>query len=407
MKNKIILSLFCSAMVTTSYGKGLYYIPNDTEDAVPISWSVGVSAMWDDNVTPVSPFNEESSMSLNPFVGVSFVSVTPQTTWNVYARLGAVYYFDKPTTMQDDVYSQSRASVSLTHRFNERLRFVSNNSLAYELEPDYAYGFATDRRSGEYFFWRTDNALGYRWSERFATYTGFVLDGLKYRDSSDADRVSWTVYNQFRYQLTPRTVGTATYRYQKSEGGGVASDQAYQFLLVGVEHRFSPNTILVVNAGGQLRDDLGQFGSDGSNPYIDMTLRTQVNEQFSISGFLRYGVEFYDTVQQQGPVIIEYDDKMTLRVGIQGSYQVSPDLTLFSGIDYIYGSYQDGFNVVNGGRGLQDAEEKLFNISIGASMKLTEYLFGSVSYNFTNSNSDFNNSSYDRNRVSLGLNAEF
>mgnify|MGYP006197706853 CR=1 FL=1 len=43
-------------------------------------------------------------------------------------------------------------------------------------------GFATTRQLGEYFYWQTDNALGFRWTERLGSYTGFQLTGLDYDD---------------------------------------------------------------------------------------------------------------------------------------------------------------------------------------------------------------------------------
>ena len=87
----------------------------------------------------------------------------------------------RPSYM-DDINTQSRAGISLTHRFSERLRFSSRNFISYELEPDYSYGYASSRQTGAYFFWQTDNSLGFRWTERFATYTGVRLSGTKYAD---------------------------------------------------------------------------------------------------------------------------------------------------------------------------------------------------------------------------------
>ena len=97
---------------------------------------------------------------------------------------------------------------------------------------------------------------------------------MDYQDSSVSDRFTWLVHNQFRYQLTPQTVGTATYRYGQTDAGGIANDSTNQYILVGIEHRFSPNTILVANAGAQIRDYDGTSGDSGTNPYFDLTLRT-------------------------------------------------------------------------------------------------------------------------------------
>jgi hypothetical protein len=41
------------------------------------------------------------------------------------------------------------------------------------------------------------------------------------------------------------------------------------------------------------------------------------------------------------------------------------------------------------------------------SMQLNDWLYANASYNFTNSDSDILNRDYDRNRISVGMRAEF
>lgn len=407
MKTNLATTLIGLIAATSAFGSGLYYVPNDMENSIPVVWTVGIDAVWDDNTTPGGINDGDESFSLNPYVGVSFVNVTPQTTIDVYARLGVIYYLDEPNAIgTDDTYGQARAGVNVTHRFNERLRFVSRNFLAYELEPDYSYGFASSRQLSEYFYWQTDNSIGYRWTERFATYTGFQLTGLDYDNVANADRFTWTLYNQFRYQLSPQSVLTASYRYSETEGDGFASDSTNQYLLVGLEHRFSPNTILIVSAGAQLRDVDGSGGNDSTNPYLEAAIRSSVNTQFSVSAFIRYGVEDYDTVVLVPVGPAEYDERLTLRVGVSGEYQLSPSLSLFGGVNVISTSYESGNNVFTNAP-VGDSDETLFNAYIGASIKFTEFLYGTLTYNFTDSDSDVLNRTYDRNRVSVGLRAEF
>ncbi len=406
MKSKFALALLSVAACSAAYGKGLYYVPNDTEETVPLRWSVGLTAIYDDNTSPGGAFDGDETFSLNPYVGLSFVSVTPQTTWDVYARLGVIYYLDEPQGLGDDTYGQSKIGVSLTHRFNERLRLVSNSYLSYELEPDYSYGFATTRQLGEYLYYQTDNALGYRWTERFATYSGFQINGLSYDDVANADRFTWTLYNQFRYQVSPQTVVTATYRYSQTDADGLASDSTNHYALVGAEYRFSPTTIGILNVGAQFRDVEG--GESNTNPYVELNLNSQVNQQFSVRSFLRYGAEDYDTVFGNARGFFEYDNRLTLRLGVSGAYQLSPVLSLFAGVDLINTSYEEG-QLVRNGASVRDADENLVNAYIGATYQFNDTFSGSVSYSYINSDADapINGRDYDRNRISVGVNAEF
>ncbi|MBC7979174.1 MAG: hypothetical protein H7Y36_01265 [Armatimonadetes bacterium] len=403
MKSKLSIGLFGLLSAVSVSAQGLYYVGSEAKDSLPLKWVVGTNVTYDDNVSPGTG-TEEDSVGFNPYVGVSFVSITPQTTWDVYARLGLIYYLDAPTGgNSEDLSSQSRAGVNLTHRFNERLRFSSRNFISYELEPDYSYGYATSRQVGEYFYWQSDNSIGYRWTERFATYSGLRLTGADY-DVDNNDRFTWELYNQLRYQLGPQTVLTGDYRYAQTNGDGVASDSTDQYVLVGVEQRFSPNTIGIFRVGAQFRSV--DNGGDNTSPYAELALNSQVTQQFNVRAFTRYGMEFYDTVRPVTGGLAEFSDRSTLRIGVSSEYAVSPMFSVFGGVDYIPSSFQDG-ELVTSGASVGDADESIVNAHIGVSMKFNDFLTGTASYNFTNSTSDFANNDYDRNRFSVGLSAEF
>jgi hypothetical protein len=414
MKRKIYLTL--AALFTTgvaAHAQGLYLIGNDSDEPMPLKWVVGASLIYDDNVNAgfsAPGVGKEDSFAINPYVGLSLVSISPQTTWDVYGRLGTIYYIDAPRGA-DDFNSQSRLGINLTHRFSERLRFSSQNFISYEMEPDYSYGAASTRNNGEYFFWQADNSVGFRWTERLATYTGLRLSGTDYGSQvANNDRLTWEVYNQFRYQLSPQTVLTADYRYGQTSGNGVASDSTNQYLLLGAEHRFSPNTIGILRAGAQFRDV--DNGTNTNSPYVEAALNWQATQAFSLRSYARYGIEDYDTVQSFPTGLVEYSDRRTLRFGISGEYVINPMVSLFGGVDYLPTSFQDGrvVQVFPPGPGPvpADADEDIINAYIGISYRLNDFLTATASYNFTNSSSDLSSSrEYDRNRISIGVSAEF
>lgn len=406
MKLKYSLGLIGLLSTLSASAQGLYYVGSEAQESIPLKWVVGASITYDDNVTPGLGAKQDS-VSLSPSVGLSFVSITPQTTWDVYARLGLVYYFDAPSTgNSQDINSQSRIGVNLTHRFSERLRFSSRNFVSYELEPDYSYGYASSRQMGEYFYWQTDNSVGFRWTERFATYTGFSLTGADY-DVQNNDRFTWELYNQLRYQLGPQTVLTGDYRYSQTSGANQSSDSTNQYVLLGAEQRFSPNTIGIIRVGAQFREV--DLGSSNTSPYLELALNSQVTQQLSVRAFTRYGIESYDTVRTLASNgLVEFDDRKTLRVGIASEYAFSPIFSIFGGVDYIPTSFEGGRQIPSvAGSSVADQKEDLINTYIGASMKFNDFLTGTVSYNFTNSSSDFSNNDYNRNRISLGVSAEF
>lgn len=409
MKIKVSAGFISLVAAGAASAQSLYYVGSEAQESVPLKWVVGLSAFYDDNVNAGGFAPEADSFGLNPYVGLSFVNITPQTTWDVYARLGLVYYLDAPPGV-DEANSQSRVGFDLTHRFNERLRFSSRNFVSYEINPDYSYGYASSAQLGEYFFWQSDNSVGYRWTERVATYTGLVLTGTSYPDASnsDNDQMGWELYNQFRYQLGPQTVLTLDYRYGQTSADGNASDTTDQFLLAGAEHRFSPNTIGIVRAGAQFHEVDG--GDSYTSPYLEFAMNSQVNQQLSVRAYTRYGIEGYDTVQLD-PVagLVEYNDTRALRIGVSAEYAISPMLSVFGGVDYMPTRYQGAQSLTNPpfAGNIGDLDQDIINLNLGLSYKLNDMLTGSLTYNYTDSTSDIAGQDYDRNRISLGLSAEF
>lgn len=402
MKRKIPFGLLGLLAAGSASAQGLYYLGTEAQESLPLKWVVGTSVIYDDNVSPgFGP--QESSWGINPYVGLSFVSISPQTTWDIYVRLGMIYYADAPDGM-DEVNPQSRLGVNLTHRFSERLRFSSRNFISYELEPDYSYGYASSRQTGAYFFWQTDDSLGFRWTERFATYTGIRVTGTDYQDVDNNNRLTWEVYTQGRYQLSPQTVLTLDYRYSQTSGDGAFTDTSDNYLLLGVEHRFNPTTVGLIRAGAQFHSVDG--GDDSTSPFVEFALNSQINQQFNIRSYARYGIETYNNIQFLNGQTVEFDDQQVLRIGVSAEYAISPMFSVFGGIDYIPTSYAGG-EVVNGGGSVDDQSSDIFNAYIGLSVKFNDYLTGTASYNYTDSNSDFAGGTYDRNRISIGLSAEF
>lgn len=380
----------------------------EVDQAYPLTWTAGLNIGYDDNANN-SNDNEDSSLFGNAYVGAAFVSTSPQTTTTFGAQVGVIHYFDdvdRDFTLNgisdDSDQTSFTASVylNLTHRISERLRFVSNNSLAYELEPDYTIGIAGTPIVSNYFRYYTDQAIGYRWTERLATYSGFRIDGITYDDLDNQDRFTWSLYHNFRYQLTQQTVATLNYRYSETEGDGPISDSTNQFVTAGIEHRFSPRAVAVVRAGVQIRDVDG--GESGTSPFGEASINVQANEQFSWRGFARYSIEDYQRSPRGGGI---FSDNQALRLGVSGTYQVSQPLALIGGVNYINYDYEDG--IPFGGVTPGDVSEDLINAYIGFNLALTDSLSLNGRYNYTDFSSDIDNADYQRNRFSLGVSTTF
>ena len=405
--------LLYSFLFASASAQGLYQASNSAEEPMPLKWGVGANVIFDDNVA--SAEQKVSSIGFNPALTLAVTSTTPQTIWDVNGRLGLIYYPSPPKigtgpTAQpiDDLSNQSRLSANLSHNFTERLRFTSNNMASREREPEYAYGIASGRQGantgGEYISLNTDNSFGFRWTQRIGTVTGLKLGQITNpgtSKSSDSDRITYELHHQFRFQYSKQSVITGDYRYVEGTASGTNSqDSTDHYLALGDEYRFSPNTIGILKAGTQLHDIVG--GKSSTSPYLDASASSQVNKQLALKIFTRYSLESEGLYRDD----VNYSAHQALRVGVTGDYMISPKFSIITGFDYIPSTYQDGLSSIPK-TDTSDKSESLINAYVTASVKFNDFLSGSISYTFTDQTSDFQTANYNRNRISLGLNANF
>ncbi|MDC0088254.1 outer membrane beta-barrel protein [Akkermansiaceae bacterium] len=420
MKKNILTGSIILASMGVASAQGLYDIaPSFTEkESSPIKWTAGLSVGVDDNVSPSTLFAEDDSIGfLNAFVTASLRSITPQTTWDAYATVGGRLYFDEPVGSGDDLIPQFSIGLNASHQVNERLRLVSSNSAAYQSEPDFENGFAGNSQTGDYLSYNTTNSVGYRWSERLGTFTGFGINGLDFNQGDLNDRVSYSLFHNFRYNLNEQTILTAGYRYRHSRNRGFAGDADSHIITAGVERRLNQSTVFSVKAGVQVRDVDG--GASNTSPYVEAALRSQVNEQFSIRSFLRLSQEEFGTTLSlvnlgQGFTNFNnatYDENRTLRIGVDAEYRVSRPLTLLAGFDFVNTEYSDGRSrrsFIDGSTLLlPDEDQNVYNLFVGFSYEVSQDIFFTGTYNYTTSDSDLGGRDYDRNRASLGVRVTF
>ena len=391
--------------------------PDDGEtESLPLAYTAGVTFGYDGNPTPTFN-NDDEAFYGQAYVGATFLANGPQTTFNFGAQVGVIHYFDNldiPGQAVDDTTGTASLYLNWTHRTSERLRFVSQNFASYELEPDYSTGYQAQRQNGNYFRWSTNNAVGYRWSDRVGTYSGVKLDGISFDDIQNGDRTTFTLFNDFRYQLSDRTVATFSYRHAETSANGNVSDATNQFLLGGLEHRFNQRSTGILRVGAQIRDV--ENGRSSNSPYVEGSFRTAINSQLSLRSYVRYGVEDFQRNVAAPPVIVVvgnnvflqsrsavYANTDTLRLGVTADYSVSQDLVLSGGINYAALNYND----LQVGNLASSVDDEFLNVFVGVSLRVTDNVSVNARYNFEDLTSDIGARGYDRNRFSLGASTQF
>jgi len=397
------ISAFSLLAAGAASAQGIFNIvPNDdATESLPLKYSVSATLGYDDNVTPTRTGSDQTSTFGRLDLGVDYVNITPQTNFNLNASVGIRHYFDDVDDVSES-QGNGRIALNIAHRVSERLRLVTRNYVNYGLEADYRYDAPGDGSLEEFLFISTDNAIGYKWTDRLATYSGVRYDSISYEDDFRNDVTNLTFYNQFRYIGSPSTVYTLDYRYRLGDvDGGRDSDN--HFVLLGIEKRISETAVFLAKAGAQFRDVDG--GESSTSPFVELGYRSKVNEQFNVRANLRYGVEDYGTVFSNALGTTIFDTSQTLRIGIAADYNLSPTVILTGGVNYIHTDFEDGtFNNVSTG----DNDLDLINLYVGVTYRINTALSANATYNYTDSSSDETLSrDYDRSRFQLGLTYQF
>jgi len=378
-----------SAISGVANAQGLFDVnPNEIEsESSPLRYNVGASLGYDDNVNPTSGVAEESSAYAKIYLGANLVTRGPRTAWDISAVVSQTRYFD---TDNNQDTTNARIAFNLNHRINDRMRVVSRNFFNYGIDLGNFYGPLTTRQFDEYTYLSTDNAIGYRWNDRLATYTGVTFSSLDY-DGESNDVSTFGLYNSFRYSVSPRTVMTATYRYTNAmyEVGG--ADRSSQYASVGFETKVSDTATVTVDLGAQF--------SRETAPYGQITYVNRITDQLRARAFARYSIEDTDTTFGAG----RYDDKQTLRIGFAADYTVSPKVVLTFGGNYSQSDYAQGTGA------LADANWDLLNLYAGANFRVNEAVSLKTSINYTDSDAGgtLPGRDYDRLRYEIGLNYTF
>jgi hypothetical protein len=304
---------------------------------------------------------------------------------------GAIHYLDDTNRTQDTDYS-ARAVFNISHAASERLKFVNNFYLSYEVEPNFGLGASTALRNGQYFYGYNNFAASYAWSERFSTTTSYTIDGIKYDDSQIGqmeDRLSHLISQQFAWAWTKTAKIVGEYRYRTVDYRHANTDYHSHYLLAGVDKAWSERTNGSFRAGAEF---YSSQRSDKTAPYFEASLSHATSEKTTLQVFTSVGFD--------GSEIGNYGSRYSYRLGASATHQVSKKLRINGGVNYAYSTF-DGIGLA------PDVNEHEFSATAGLGYQVWRNVGIDANYSYTILSSDDSVRDYDRNRVSLGLSAQF
>ncbi len=395
MKSLILKSLALGGVLSpAAFALSLYDTapPIGLPESYAIRYNANLSAGYDDNLNSSSD-NKKGGGFVRFGFGGSASDQESVTRMHYTFRVGGKLYDENAYGTNQQFFSESSLSASLSHSFGAGSVYTAAFSLSYTPEPDYANGISAAASQGECLNWNLSNsysrAIDSRWS--WSANLGY----------------SGNIYTQSEYKHDDRQYLTGgmslNYRHSTLTSYNLSASGSYDFrdagynsqninLTAGVNHSLSPVSSVNASLGTQVKFIDGDVNL---YPTVRMGYNRKLTEGLSVSSYLSLYNENVNTYRQGGG---NYLSDLALRVGANMTYVLTPTVSFNFGLSLLSSQYSDG-------EGMQDSSETTWTVTAGMSYRLTERITSNVSYTFTDANEDAG--SYQRNVVSAGLNYAF
>lgn len=385
------------------------------ETTKPWSISGSIRGFYDDNynVLPSNDPRKSESFGFEFSPSAAFHIPKDQTYFGGSYTYSMKYYEDRESDEIDQTHS---VNLQLDHRFSERYRLRVNDDFVYSDQPELVDEFILLRQ----------DSTGYRniarvellgvLTERVGFGAGYQNNWHNYDDSNEPglisrsallDRMEHLFNIDARYQYTERIVTLVGYQfgiidYTGDEPIGPVAES---------DDRDSYSHYLYVGAEGDLTDRFAVSGRLGVQ-YTDFTEvdDTSISPYVELAGsytylpgsYLRAGVRHFRNATDVSGIDDEGDittDQESTVFFASLNHRITARL---SGV--LFGQYQNG--KFEGGSADGDRDE-YFSASVGLDYEITKHLFAETKYNFDRLDSERENRSFTRNRVSVGLRATY
>lgn len=362
----------------------------DFNEKAPLTYSVGVGGGYDSLKYKQPGINDVDSYFVQESLGLSYSDNDKISPWNLGIDLGALQYLDNTPGTKDHEWSD-RLVFNITHAFSPRLKVTDNFYVTYEAEPNFGLGASTARRDGQYFYGYNNFAVSYAWSERFSTTTSYTVDGIKYQDSDIGDfedRVSHLISQQFSWAWTHTTKIVGEYRFRTTQYQRSSSDYMSHYVLAGIDKAWSERTNGSFRAGAEFYSN---DRTDKTAPYAEGSLNYAVSKKTTASVYASVGFD--------GSELGNSDARYTYRIGANATHRLTERLSLNADANYAYSTLSS--------TGVPDYNEHELSASAGIGYRFWDNVSLNANYSYSVLSSDDVQRDYNRNRVSLGLNATF
>jgi len=397
--------------------------------ATPKLWNVSADlrGFYDDNYAVAH--NKTGSFGFEVSPSVSANVALQQTDIGVRYTFGMYYYFQRADNGIDPLDYTHQADIWLDHSFNERFKLNISDSLAIAQDPQLLQGGTPVRVNGNNVANRAVVTLDSEWTREFSTSTHYGNNLYIYNNDttnsvSGADpsyaallnRMEQNVGNDFQWTFSPETMAFVGYtfswvRYNENElisptVGPIkyyskSRDYNSHYIYVGVSEEFSPNLSGSARVGAVETDNYNDPVSAYTSlaPYADINITyTYIPGSYVQAGFTQ-DQNATDVVapNPNNGHLTQYQKSSVFYSTI--NHQITPNLTGSLIGQYQYSVYQDG---AYSGTGDSD-----LSAGINFNYLINRHFSANTGYNFDELFSNLPGRANNRNRVYIGLSANY
>lgn len=318
--------------------------------------------------------NRHAGSYVNASVSSTFADVESvnQLTYNV--RLGGTRYLGNATEGNGRKYfGDCSADVTYSHAFSAMSRYSGSLHVSYMPEPGYDNGFSSAGMMGDTLSWSFDNTYSQAIDMRWSWNVGFNVSGTHYTESSYRydDRQYYSVSAGLNYRASDRLTYTSSLSYRWEERTYGSSSNS-GFANVGFQYGLDPVSTMSASIGVQCKM---MSGDTTANPTLNLGYRRRVTDGLSLNAYASYSdenVNNYNSVSRSS-----YRSSGSWRVGMYGTYVLSPDVSFVFGAQGMFSSYTKNT------AGQADAERFSLKPSLTMNYNFTRNVQGSIGAEYT------------------------
>jgi hypothetical protein len=415
--------------------------------ASPQYWNVSATlrGFYDDNYNISGTSKGSFGLELQP--EVSFHVPLQQTDMGIRYNYGLYYYQDRDSLGVNPFDQSHNVDLWVDHAFNERWHAKVTDTFAVGQEPELLNSNPalanpiTYRINGNNLSNHGAIALDTDWTHLFSTGLTY-LNSLYAYDNSGAtvqfsgnptpifsgatlagllDRIEESVSLDFKWHVQPETTLFAGYQlswanYTGNEPIAVIAppmsssfngvyhsadrDSVTHYGYVGIEHQFTANLSGNARVGALYTDNYADplFASTSLAPYADLSLQyTYIPGSYVQIGFT-HDINSSDQVAPDSSGhITQYAESSVLYADL--NHKFTPDLT-----GTVIGRVQE--SIFQGGAA-NNASDTTYSLGINLNYRINRHFSVDAGYNYDNLVSELAGRNYARNRVYLGLAANY